>query len=193
MPSGSRTCLTCREAVERGEGLRLVLGPDGLIAVDYKGKLPGRGAWTCWSKDCITGARTKGRLARAFRQEVRLDPDPQWPLGPLREVTNRRQRELMGLALRAGQLKAGGNLVRRLLERRWPKALVLAEDTGETVARGWMQRARGSELPVFVALGDADALGEALGRSGPRSILALGEGPLIRSLLNELKRGTALL
>ncbi len=105
----------------------------------------------------------------------------------------RRQGELAGLAFRSGELKAGSNLVDRLLKRGWCTALLTSADVGETVAGDLERKARGMELPVFRLLLRSEELGAALGRGGARSVAALGRGPLVRSLQVELKRGLMLL
>jgi uncharacterized protein len=191
MTEATRTCVVCRKSVDRDEALRIVLGPDGTAAIDWRRRLPGRGANACWTVSCLEGVRERGRLDRSFRTTVRL-PDGEWPLRDARRWLVRRQSELVGLALRAGELKAGGNQVDRLVKRRWATALVLSTDVGETVADGWKKTARGYDLELCTALLSAEELGRALGKPGPRSVLALGDGPLARALRIELKRGLAL-
>jgi ribosomal protein L7Ae-like RNA K-turn-binding protein len=127
-----------------------------------------------------------------MRVKVAL-PEGDWPLGIAREQVTRRQAELAGLALRAGDLKSGGNVVDRLMKKGWPTALVLSFDAGQTVADGLEKKARGRELALFRSLLGSEELGKALGRTGPRSVLALGSGSLARSLTVELKRGSALM
>lgn len=187
-----RTCVVCKSSVVGDEVLRLILDPEGVLCVDWRRKLPGRGASVCWKRSCLEGLRQKGRLNRSFRTDVKL-PEGDWPLGAARQQLIRRQRELAGLASRAGELKSGGNLVERCLMKGWPVYLGLAADTGETVAAQWQRRAVGRELALHRSLLTAEELGHALGRSGPRSIFAVGTGPLGKALQTELKRGPALL
>ncbi len=192
MADATRTCAVCRRSLDRDDALRIVLGPDGAPVVDFRRKLPGRGANVCWSRSCMEGIRERGRLARSMRAKVSL-PEGDWPLGDARRMVARRQAELAGLALRAGDLKSGGNVVGRLVKKGWPVALVLSADAGDTVASDWEKAARGRELEFLRSLLGSDELGKALGRQGPRSVLALGAGPLSGALRVELKRGTALL
>lgn len=192
MADAARTCVVCRREVGRDDALRIVLGPDGTAAVDWRRRLPGRGANVCWTRSCIEQVRQRGRLERSFRAAVNL-PEGAWPLDDARRWVARRQGELAGLGLRAGELKAGSSVVERLLKRDWPTAIVLAADAGETVAADWERRARGRDIDVLTSLLTADELGISLGKAGPRSVLAMGQGPLARALLTELKRGSALL
>ncbi len=62
-----RTCVGCRAVKDRDQLLRLVRRPDGTIEVDPQGRLPGRGAYLCWSEACLEATLKRGRLAHAFR------------------------------------------------------------------------------------------------------------------------------
>ncbi len=192
MADATRTCAACRRQLDRDDALRIVLGPAGQLVIDFGRKLPGRGANACWSPDCLSGLRERGALARALKGAVEL-PSEDWPLGDAKRWLVRRQAELAGLGFRAGELKAGGNVVDRAVKRGWPTAVVLSSDAGETVSSDWEKRTRGLELELLRSLLSSEELGAALGRSGPRSVLAMGRGPLARSLTRELKRGAAFL
>lgn len=104
-----------------------------------------------------------------------------------------RQAELLGLAMRAGQLKAGGGVVERSLKKGWATSIILAADAGTTVADDFAKKAKGYEIEIDRSALTADAIGVALGKVGPRSVLALGHGPLVTTLRIELRRGKALL
>ncbi len=187
-----RTCVACRSQVERGASVRVVLDPAGVPAIDWRGRLPGRGLWCCFRKDCLEGLQKPSRLSRAFKQ--RVEPAlPDWPLAQVRERTLGRQREFVGLASRAGELKSGGNVVERLVHKHWASYLVQSVDSGPAVASKWQERASRSSLPIFRSLLSSEQLGGALGKGGPRSVLAVRKGPLARSLKQELKRGLALI
>lgn len=69
-PGPWRTCLGCGGRYPKAELLRFV-ARDGVLAADSAGRLPGRGAYCCRRKKCLKGfAAKKGRLTRAFRQEL---------------------------------------------------------------------------------------------------------------------------
>jgi len=61
-----RQCTGCREMFEKRSLLRVVRTPSGEIALDGKGKLPGRGAYICKNPECFKKARKAGALERAF-------------------------------------------------------------------------------------------------------------------------------
>lgn len=195
--STTRMCVVCRQALEQDESLRIVLTPDGTAALDFRHKLPGRGAWVHWTRACMEQVCERGRLNRAFKVDVRVpeavEGEEPFPLGPARRWIERRQKELLALGQRAGQVKTGANVVLGVVRKGQAEYIVLARDTGETVAGDWERKARGYELPLYRTLLGAGELGEALGRTGVRSVLAAGGGPLSRALQTELKRGSAFL
>jgi predicted RNA-binding protein YlxR (DUF448 family) len=67
-----RTCVGCGERVEVGTGeelVRIVRGPDGVVAVDAKGGSAGRGAHVHARGACLEKAATRG-LPRSFKAAV---------------------------------------------------------------------------------------------------------------------------
>ncbi len=187
-----RTCAVCRCTIERDDAVRIVLDPQSVPAIDWRGRLPGRGASCCHSRTCLESLAKRGALSRAFKQEVKV-PSKDWPMPELLAHSRKRQRELIGLAGRAGELKSGGNVVERLLGKGWADYLVKSSDVGASVASQWDERAGRRSLRLLPSLLDSDQLGGALGKGTPRSVLAVRRGPLARSLLQELKRGQALI
>ena len=46
--------------------IRVVRSPEGEVSLDFKGKLPGRGAYVCPKQECLARARKSRALERAF-------------------------------------------------------------------------------------------------------------------------------
>ena len=57
------------------ELIRVVRSPQGEVSLDFKGKLPGRGAYVCPNPACLAKARKAKALERAFSAPL---PDPVW-------------------------------------------------------------------------------------------------------------------
>ncbi len=55
------------------ELIRVVRAPEGAVSLDFKGKLPGRGAYVCPNPACLAKARKSRALERAF--EAALPPE----------------------------------------------------------------------------------------------------------------------
>lgn len=68
-----RMCTGCREMKPKRELIRAVKTPEGEIRLDLTGKLNGRGAYICKSKECLDRVRKSNALARAF--EVKVEPE----------------------------------------------------------------------------------------------------------------------
>lgn len=65
-----RTCIGCNEKKDKRDLIRIVLNKDGNIFIDNTGKLEGRGAYLCNSKECIEKAVKSRRLERSFRMKI---------------------------------------------------------------------------------------------------------------------------
>ncbi|WP_251317728.1 RNase P modulator RnpM [Flintibacter muris] len=65
-----RQCVGCREMKEKKLLIRVVKSPEGQVSLDFKGKLPGRGAYVCPSPECLKRARKSRALERAFSAQL---------------------------------------------------------------------------------------------------------------------------
>ena len=65
-----RQCLGCREMKPKKELIRVVRSPEGAVSLDFKGKLPGRGAYVCPAPECLAKARKSRALERAFSAQL---------------------------------------------------------------------------------------------------------------------------
>ncbi|WP_343078275.1 YlxR family protein [Kineococcus aurantiacus] len=75
-PHPQRTCVGCRRRGDRSSLLRVVVAPDaeGLLLVDVRRRLPGRGAWLHQSTACLELADKRRAWPRALRRAAPLDP-----------------------------------------------------------------------------------------------------------------------
>jgi len=65
-----RMCVSCRVRRNKADLTRVVLMPDGLVSIDSTGKKPGRGAYVCKNKDCLTQAIKAHRFDRGLKTEI---------------------------------------------------------------------------------------------------------------------------
>lgn len=65
-----RQCVGCREMKQKRELIRVVRSPEGALSLDFRGKLPGRGAYVCPSPDCLRRARKSRALERALETAI---------------------------------------------------------------------------------------------------------------------------
>ena len=61
-----RQCLGCREMKAKKDLIRVVRSPEGELSLDFRGKLPGRGAYVCPDQACLAKVRKAKALERAF-------------------------------------------------------------------------------------------------------------------------------
>ena len=62
-----RTCVACRQTKNKKQLVRYVVAPDGAVLVDYRQRLPGRGAYTCISTQCLLDAVKRNSFQRCFK------------------------------------------------------------------------------------------------------------------------------
>lgn len=65
-----RMCTGCGEMKPKRELIRVVKSPEGEIAIDRTGRLPGRGAYVCPDLECLKKARKTRRLERVFSSAI---------------------------------------------------------------------------------------------------------------------------
>ena len=70
-----RQCVGCREMKPKKELIRVVRSPEGAVSLDFKGKLPGRGAYVCPDAECLKRAKRSKALERAFSAPL---PEAVW-------------------------------------------------------------------------------------------------------------------
>lgn len=68
-----RMCVTCRVRRNKAEFIRVVLLSDGQVIMDTSGKKPGRGAYVCRNKACLTQAIKAHRLEKGLKTEIHSD------------------------------------------------------------------------------------------------------------------------
>ena len=65
-----RTCVITKEARPKSELTRVVVNKDGIVSVDTKGKMPGRGAYLLLTKEVIEKAKKTKALERALEISI---------------------------------------------------------------------------------------------------------------------------
>lgn len=185
-----RTCLGCRQVQDRSRLVRYVRAPDGTVLVDYREKLPGRGAYTCLNSECIRQAVSRRQFDRAFRcacLPVAPDELRQKLITELYERLN----ALLGMARKSSQIISGGNQVLAALDRPGRlQVVILADDVSAGVAEKVVSKA-GSRALSCLRFSSKAGLGQLLGR-GERSVTALSKGRLAETFLSEWQKFTEL-
>ncbi len=180
-----RRCFVTGEVRPKRELLRFVVGPDGQIVPDLRGRLPGRGLWLRPTRHILARAQRRGLFAKAAGSTVRAPEDLSDQVAAL---LRRRCLDLIGLARRAGDVVVGYEKVKASLEAGRAAVLVAAADGAEQGRRKLRRLAAaiGGELPLIETFSSAE-LGAALGRE--RAVhAALRAGDLAELLCLEAQR-----
>ena len=77
-----RQCMGCRERKPKREMIRIVRGTDGVVRLDFGGKMNGRGAYICPNAACLKKVQKSKALDRSLEVPI---PD---------EVYERLQKEM---------------------------------------------------------------------------------------------------
>lgn len=181
-----RTCLGCRQSVDKQTLLRFVLSPDGEVVPDLEDRLPGRGAYTCLNAECLAAAVKQRAFNRSFKGEVKVLPAPELTALVDRLIRNRILGYL-GLANRAGKIISGGALVSDALRSGSKPGLVLiGADVSENIGEKIASLAELHGVPNRCLL-SKDDFGAILGKA-PRSAVAIKASGFVRQILNEINR-----
>ena len=65
-----RQCMGCRERKEKREMIRVVRSPEGIVSLDFGGKLNGRGAYLCPNPECLKRAIRSKALDRSLEVTI---------------------------------------------------------------------------------------------------------------------------
>src|SRR3954471_15028038 len=177
-----RSCIVTRQALEKDQLIRFVLGPDGAIVPDLLENLPGRGYWVTASRKVLAEAVKKNAFAKAMRAPVRPDADLVERVAGLlaRQVV-----DLLGLARRSGSLVAGFEKVDVALRTGKAVLLIEAKDAGAD-GRAKLARHTLPGVEIWAPLA-AEQLGRAIGRDYAVHV-AVAPGGLANRLKAVLRR-----
>ena len=65
-----RQCMGCRERKPKRDMIRIVRGTDGVVSLDFGGKMNGRGAYICPNPDCLKKALRSKALDRSLEVTI---------------------------------------------------------------------------------------------------------------------------
>ncbi len=65
-----RQCIGCGEMKNKREMIRVIKTPEDTIELDSTGRKNGRGAYMCYSKDCLQAAIKNKGLERSLKMKI---------------------------------------------------------------------------------------------------------------------------
>lgn len=180
-----RSCLGCREVKAKGELLRFVLDPEGEVVPDLASKLPGRGAYTCFSRGCLETAIKKRQFSRSFKGEAKSVSAAKM-LMMVMGLQEDRVVAAIAMANKAGKVVSGSDTVMDALRKGNVALLILAEDISADSAAKFMAIAGKTGVESF-RFSLKEKLGSPLGKE-IRSAVAILPGTFAERLHRELTR-----
>lgn len=182
-----RTCVACRHEDERDALVRLVRSPEGEVVVDYRGKLPGRGAWLHATSSCVSVIEgQRGRLQRALDGEIVDAAILEQMRARVREATF----DGLSMGAASGALVGGHDLLSAALREGRVVAVILANDASDRTVDALRRIAPEDVAFTVVPLG-RDELGARIGR-GARAAVGVLPSRANTHLLRQLQRLRAL-
>lgn len=182
-----RLCIVTRAVRPIAELIRFVIGPDGVVVPDVKGKLPGRGVWVTATRQTVEAAVKRHAFARGFKREARVPTDLALQTERLLE---RAALDALAMAGKAGLVAVGFAKVTAASERGEVFALLHAAEgspDGVRKLEAVSRRRTPEKPPLTVDFLRADQLDLALGR--PNVVhAALLAGPASDTCLSRLRR-----
>ncbi len=157
--------------------------PEGRVLIDRKGKAPGRGAYLCYSSECIERALRTKSLERALRRGIKPLKSEELVTSVVSMLDERIIAHL-SIGKTAGWIRSGMDVLERC--RRQVKMFVLAEDVAadsDRRIRGW-GRSTGATVVDYK---DRFVLGATQGQP-ERVALGVVDSPLASRLSNEFHR-----
>jgi predicted RNA-binding protein YlxR (DUF448 family) len=161
-----RLCVATRSVKPVTDLIRFVVDPEGQVIADLKRKLPGRGVWVTATRPALAEAIRRKVFARAFKREVRVEPDlADW----VEALLERSALDALAIAHKSGAVAAGFTRVEAALQRENVAALIHAADAApDGVAKLAAARRRAgleAERMAVVTLFSSAQLDLALGRA----------------------------
>jgi len=180
--SSLRRCIVTREALEKDQLIRFVLGPEDVVFPDLNGKLPGRGAWVKAERAVLEQAVKKNAFAKAFQAQAKVPADLAERIG---RMLDQQILDLLGLARRSGLLVTGFEKANTALRTGRAVLLIEAKDAGKD-GRTKLARHTLPGVEIWAPL-TAELLGRAIGRDFAVHV-AVGPGGLAERLKIALRR-----
>lgn len=175
-----RKCIASGAVRPVAELVRFVVSPEGAVAPDVLGKLPGRGIWVSADRAALERAVSKGLFARAAKAPVTV---PEGLAGEVERQLARRVIELISLARKSGAAVAGYEKVKAWLAKGEAEVLLQASDGSER-GKSKLSTPHGGRWIGWLT---ASELGLAFGRE---TVIhgALASGGLTKRVVEEAAR-----
>jgi len=180
-----RSCLGCRKIKPKSDLLRFVLAPDLTLVPDILAKLPGRGAYTCVSRNCLKDALKRNQFSRAFKVSVTVNDQNEFLAGVVAKFEDRIA-SYVALANKASKVVSGSDLVVEAIKKKNAGVVLIASDVSPEIGRKMTFLASRESIPCYYLL-TRDRFGALIGK-GLRSAVAIQPGDFVAVVMKEIER-----
>jgi hypothetical protein len=185
-----RLCAVTRTVRPVADMIRFVIGPDGAVVPDLKGKLPGRGVWVTATREALSDAIKRKVFARGFKRDVRSTADLVTETERLLETA---ALDALAMAGKAGLVAAGFTRAETALQRDVVVAILHAAEAAADGVRkldATVARRRGDSAVAVVPILTSAQLDLALGRPNVvhAALLAGSASDTVLARLRRLER-----
>jgi len=180
-----RSCLACRKIKPKSDLLRFVLAPDLILVPDILAKLPGRGAYTCVSRNCLKEALKRNQFSRAFKVSVAVNDQNDFLEGVAAKLEDRIA-SYVALANKASKVISGSDLVVEAIKKKNVGVVLIASDVSPEIGRKMTFLASRESIPCYHLL-TRDRFGALIGK-GLRSAVAIQPGDFVVVVMKEIER-----
>jgi ribosomal protein L7Ae-like RNA K-turn-binding protein len=156
-----------------------------ILVPDIMAKLPGRGAYTCVSRQCLKDALKRNQFSRAFKVPVIIKDST----GFADSVSARFEERIasyVALANKAGKVISGSDMVVDAIKRNKAGVVLIASDVSTEIGQKIAFTASRDSTPYCNVL-TRDRLGALIGK-GLRGAVAIQPGDFVAVVLKEIER-----
>ena len=168
-----RQCVSCDREAPKSEMIRIVIsGRNTEITddmIDDTGKVKGRGAYICRSRQCIENAVSSGLISDTTGED-------------LISGLEMKGLQLISIAMKAGKVASGEFQTEEAIKLGTAALVIIAGDASENTAKKFRDKCKYYEIPNIVC-SDKETLGRIIGKN-ERSVIALKDRDFSTQVLN---------
>ena len=175
-----RQCTGCREMKSKKEMIRVLRTAENEIILDATGKKNGRGAYLCFSEECLEKAIKNHGLERSLKMAVPASKRS------LDQLKNNKVLSLIGLATKAGKTVSGEFSTEKSVKTGKGFLALVADDASENTKKKFRNMCTYYEVPLYF-LSDKESLGRAMGKEF-RASLAVQDENFAKAIMKALEK-----
>ena len=172
-----RKCIGCNEMKNKKEMMRVLKTPEGEIVLDVTGRKNGRGAYLCFSKECLQKAIKNKGLERSLKMQI--------PQEVYENLNCNKVLSLIGLSTKAGKIVSGEFSTEKAVKTGKAWLVIVSAEASDNTKKKFHNMCTYYEVPCY-DFGGKEELGRAMGKEF-RASLAVTDENLAAAMEKQLK------